>query len=73
MIAGANDATVHGNVTTVHSTDTTVGSDDTAQGSGDSSVLLELRDVSKVFDVSPPWLDRVLGGKPRACWPRSMA
>jgi peptide/nickel transport system ATP-binding protein len=27
--------------------------------------LLELHDVAKYFDVSPPWLDRALGGKGR--------
>jgi peptide/nickel transport system ATP-binding protein len=28
--------------------------------------LLRLTDVARTFDVSPPWLDRVLGGRPRA-------
>ncbi|MET0683456.1 MAG: oligopeptide/dipeptide ABC transporter ATP-binding protein [Casimicrobiaceae bacterium] len=28
--------------------------------------LLQLRDVARTFDVSPPWLDRVLERKPRA-------
>ena len=28
--------------------------------------LLTLTDVARTFDVSPPWLDRVLGRKPRA-------
>jgi peptide/nickel transport system ATP-binding protein len=31
-----------------------------------SDVLLRMSDVARTFDVSPPWLDRVLGGKPRA-------
>ncbi len=31
----------------------------------DTPPLLELRDVSKVFDVSPPWLNRMLERKPR--------
>jgi peptide/nickel transport system ATP-binding protein len=31
-----------------------------------SEALLELIDVARTFDVSPPWLDRVLEGKPRA-------
>jgi peptide/nickel transport system ATP-binding protein len=31
-----------------------------------SDVLLELIDVARTFDVSPPWLDRVLERKPRA-------
>ena len=36
-----------------------------AAGAASAVPLLELRDVAKVFDVSPPWLDRVLGRKPR--------
>jgi peptide/nickel transport system ATP-binding protein len=31
-----------------------------------SEPLLEMIDVARTFDVSPPWLDRVLEGKPRA-------
>ena len=31
-----------------------------------SGALLELTDVARSFDVSPPWLDRVLERKPRA-------
>ena len=31
-----------------------------------SGALLELTDVARTFDVSPPWLDRVLERKPRA-------
>jgi peptide/nickel transport system ATP-binding protein len=31
-----------------------------------SEALLEMIDVARTFDVSPPWLDRVLEGKPRA-------
>jgi len=31
----------------------------------DGDVLLELRGVSRTFDVSPPWLNRVLERKPR--------
>lgn len=31
-----------------------------------NDVLLELHDVARTFDVSPPWLDRVLERKPRA-------
>jgi peptide/nickel transport system ATP-binding protein len=31
-----------------------------------SDVLLELHDVARTFDVSPPWLDRLLERKPRA-------
>src|SRR5258705_3911116 len=29
------------------------------------SALLKLTDVARTFDVSPPWLDRVLERKPR--------
>ena len=28
--------------------------------------LVEVRDLAKIFDVSPPWLNRVVEGKPRA-------
>jgi len=31
-----------------------------------AETLLQLRDVARTFDVSPPWLDRVLERKPRA-------
>src|SRR5258705_5374026 len=31
-----------------------------------TSALLELTDVARTFDVSPPWLDRMLERKPRA-------
>ena len=31
-----------------------------------AEALLTLTDVARTFDVSPPWLDRVLGRKPRA-------
>ena len=31
-----------------------------------SSPLLRLTDVARTFDVSPPWLERVLARKPRA-------
>ena len=31
-----------------------------------SDAFLELADVARTFDVSPPWLDRVLERKPRA-------
>jgi peptide/nickel transport system ATP-binding protein len=31
-----------------------------------ADALLELTDVARTFDVSPPWLDRVLERKPRA-------
>ena len=31
-----------------------------------SSTLVEVRDLAKVFDVSPPWLNRVVERKPRA-------
>ena len=31
----------------------------------DDDVLLELKGVSRTFDVSPPWLNRVLERKPR--------
>ena len=31
-----------------------------------TSALLELDDVARTFDVSPPWLDRMLERKPRA-------
>ncbi len=30
------------------------------------SALVQVQDLAKHFDVSPPWLDRALGGKPRA-------
>ena len=30
-----------------------------------AETLVQLNDVARDFDVSPPWLDRVLGGKPR--------
>jgi peptide/nickel transport system ATP-binding protein len=33
--------------------------------SGDASALVQVRDIAKNFDVSPPWLNRVLEGKPR--------
>jgi len=34
---------------------------------GEAAVpLVELVDVARHFDVSPPWLNRVLEGKPRA-------
>ena len=29
------------------------------------SVLVEVKDLAKVFDVSAPWLNRVLEHKPR--------
>ncbi len=28
--------------------------------------LVQVTDLAKTFDVSPPWLNRVLEGKPRA-------
>jgi len=31
-----------------------------------TDALVRLSGVARTFDVSPPWLDRVLGGKPRA-------
>ncbi|MFT7723116.1 MAG: ATP-binding cassette domain-containing protein [Roseateles sp.] len=31
-----------------------------------SRPLVEVKDLAKVFDVSPPWLDRVIARKPRA-------
>ncbi len=30
-----------------------------------ASVLLEVRDLAKTFDVSRPWLNRVIEGAPR--------
>ena len=30
----------------------------------ESSVLLEVRDVARDFDVSKPWLNRVIEGQP---------
>jgi peptide/nickel transport system ATP-binding protein len=36
-----------------------------AEGRGEGGALLEVRDVSKDFDVSRPWLNRVLEGLPR--------
>jgi len=36
------------------------------EGKREGEVLVRVTDVSRTFDVSPPWLDRVLGGKPRA-------
>ena len=33
---------------------------------GATPPLVELVNVAKTFDVSPPWLNRVLEGKPRA-------
>ncbi len=39
----------------------------TAAPAGDpaAAALVEVDDVAKTFDVSPPWLDRVLAGRPR--------
>jgi peptide/nickel transport system ATP-binding protein len=34
--------------------------------SASTAPLVELLDVAKTFDVSPPWLNRLLEGKPRA-------
>ncbi|MFO1282185.1 MAG: oligopeptide/dipeptide ABC transporter ATP-binding protein [Burkholderiales bacterium] len=34
--------------------------------SGNADPLVRLTGLARSFDVSPPWLDRVLGGKPRA-------
>ncbi len=31
-----------------------------------SANLVEVRELAKIFDVSPPWLNRVVEGKPRA-------
>jgi peptide/nickel transport system ATP-binding protein len=38
----------------------------TAPAPAATAPLLQLNGVARTFDVSPPWLDRVLGGKPRA-------
>lgn len=29
--------------------------------------LVEVRDLSKTFDVSPPWINRVVERSPRGC------
>jgi peptide/nickel transport system ATP-binding protein len=34
---------------------------------------VQAHDLAKSFDVSPPWLNRVLERKPRRCCTRSMA